>query len=249
MPVAADCIGCDKDRVDKSMKRILIPTESFEDWQRLVARPELHWKAGASAMTIARAWEAAAGVPPEVRRALNASSEPALRDLEPLLIVPEYKIPLPGGSRASQSDVFVLARGQAALVAIVVEGKVDEPFGPTVGERRADPSEGLEERYGFLLRCLGLEQVADSIRYQLLHRAASAVLAAEEFFAPYAVMLVHSFSPNDKWFEDFAQFAAMFGSRPKIGAIVPARRCGKTELFLGWCKGDQQFRVHGQSAV
>src|SRR5438034_811060 len=115
------------------------------------------------------------------------------------------------GSRASQTDVFVLARGNDALVAIAVEGKVDEPFGPTVGQRRAEPSEGLEERYAFLLRCLGLQQVGDSIRYQLLHQAASAVLAAEEYFAPYAVMLVHSFSANDLWFDDFSNFAALFG--------------------------------------
>jgi hypothetical protein len=183
-----------------------------------------------------------------VRQALDSSQEPALRNLTPLLIIPEYKIPLPGGARDSQSDVFVLARGNDALVAIVVEGKVDEPFGPTVGQKRADPTAGLDERYAFLLRCLGLEQAADSIRYQLLHRAASAVLAAEEFFAPYAVMLVHSFSPSDKWFEDFAQFAEMFGKRPKLGEVLAATRCGKTDLFLGWCKGDQQFRAAEQSA-
>jgi hypothetical protein len=86
---------------------------------------------------------------------------------------------------------------------------------------RGFPSELSPRRreldHAFLLRCLGLEQAADSIRYQLLHRAASAILAAEEFFAPYAVMLVHSFSPSGKWFEDFAQFAEMFGKRPGIG--------------------------------
>jgi hypothetical protein len=48
------------------MKRILIPTDSFEDWRGFLARPDLHWKVGYSAMTVARAWEAAQGFPPEV---------------------------------------------------------------------------------------------------------------------------------------------------------------------------------------
>jgi hypothetical protein len=202
-------------------------------------------------MTVARAWETAAGFPPEVRRALNSSAEPALRDLAPLLIIPEYKIPLPGGSRASQTDVFVLARGKNALVAIAVEGKVDEAFGPTIKQRRAEPSSGVEERYAFLIRCLGLreEGIVDSIRYQLLHRAASAVLAAEEYFAPYAVMLVHSFSLNDKWFDGFSAFAALFGEPPAMGEVTSATRCGNVHLFLGWCKGDQQFRATEQPAV
>jgi hypothetical protein len=225
------------------MKRILIPSESFEDWRRFLARPERHWKAGFSAMTVAKAWEAAGGFPPEVRSALDESGHPALTNLTPLLIIPEYKIPLPGGSRPSQTDVFVLARGAHALVAIAVEGKVDEAFGPTVGEKRAELSEGVEERYGYLLRCLGLQQAPSSIRYQLLHRAASAVLGAQEFLVPYAVMLVHSFSPTAKWFNDFAAFAALFGKRVEIGQVVSATRCSGLELFLGWCKGDERFRA------
>ena len=33
------------------MKRIFIPTETGSDWQGLLAKPKLHWKKGASAMT------------------------------------------------------------------------------------------------------------------------------------------------------------------------------------------------------
>jgi len=93
-------------------------------------------------------------------------------------------------------------------VAIAVEGKVDETFGPTVGERRADASDGSTERLAYVLACLGLNGVPDSVRYQILHRAASAVLVADEYFAKHAVMLVHSFGPTDKWFADFAAFVA-----------------------------------------
>lgn len=107
------------------MKRILIPTERADDWKRLLASPELHWKPGFSAMTLALAWEHARGdLPNEVASALNASGRPSLSELKPLMIVPEYKIPLPGGRRASQSDVFVLASNGSELITIVVEGKL-----------------------------------------------------------------------------------------------------------------------------
>ena len=55
-------------------------------------------------------------------------------------------MPLPGGRRESQTDVFVLARRARGLVAIAVEGKVDEAFGPTVAERQTNPFRGVEER-------------------------------------------------------------------------------------------------------
>jgi hypothetical protein len=176
---------------------ILIPTQSHEDWRRLLARPDRHWKAGFSAMTLARSWEAADGFPPEVCEMFRSSAEPQLRAIEPLLVIPEYQIRLPGGKRASQTDVFVLARTSGGLVTIAVEGKVDEPFGPTLAERQSEQSAGAAVRLTFLLECLGLGDVPGSVRYQLLHRAASAIIAAQQYFASRAVMLIHSFSATD----------------------------------------------------
>jgi len=224
------------------MKRILIPTEKVEDWKRFLARPELHWKPGFSAMTIAKAWEDAGGIPPEVLDMLNRSGQPTLAGLAPLAIIHEYKVPLPGGARASQTDVFVLARGKESLVTLAVEGKVDEPFGPTVGEWRAQDTEGKRERLAFITRLLSLPNVGNSIRYQLLHRTASAVLGAQ-FFATQTVMLVHSFSPTDKWFDDYLAFTSLFECRPKVGEAQRLTMVDGVEVFVGWCKGDQRFRT------
>ena len=192
-------------------------------------------------MTLARSWEAAAGLPPEVRAMFDASQE--LGGVEPLLIIPEYKVSLPGGRRDSQTDVFVLARRTQSLVAIAVEGKVDEAFGPTVAERRVDNSAGVTERLSAISECLGLSDVPGTVRYQLLHRTASAVLAARQFCADTAVMLVHSFSPTDRWFEDFSTFARLFGAKPRIGELATVGRCSGVSLSIGWCKGDQRFRA------
>jgi len=191
-------------------------------------------------MTLAQSWESAAGLPPEVRATLDGAGE--LRGLEPLLIVPEYKVALPGGRRESQTDVFVLGRRSDGLVAIAVEGKVDEPFGPTIGERSVGESPGVQQRLKFLVECLGIEDVPPTVRYQLLHRTASAVLAARQYFAKTAVMLVHSFSESDRWFDDFAAFAALWGAKPQVGELVELRQCHDVRLWIGWCKGDQRFR-------
>jgi hypothetical protein len=225
--------------------QVLIPTESFEDWRRLLAKPWLHWKTGYSAKTLARCWEAATrdGFPPEVKAALDRSGSGLLVNLTPLLAIPEYRVPLPGGDRPSQTDLLVLARGQTGLVAIAVEGKVNEAFGQTLDQRQLKLSDGSQERLAFLLQRLQLpESIPGAHRYQLFHRTVSALLVAEEFHAKAAVMLVHSFSPEDRGFSDFNAFADLFHVKAEAGKAFPVGTFTGTPLFLCWCAGDQSFR-------
>jgi hypothetical protein len=64
------------------MKRIFVPTQTGADWQRLLAKPTLHWKVGASAMTAAAAWEAALdSLPPEIAALLDSTGRPDLMRL------------------------------------------------------------------------------------------------------------------------------------------------------------------------
>jgi hypothetical protein len=225
------------------LKRIVVPTQSPEDWKRLLAKPDLHWREGYSAMTLARSWEAAhPSVPPEIAMALDSAGDPVLHHLDLLLAIPEYQVDLPGGTRPSQTDVLALMRGASGLVAVAVEGKVDETFGPTVGEKRRGSSAGVDERLAWLLARLRLASAPDSIRYQLLHRTVSALVVAQQFDASAAVMLVHSFSPTSRWFDDFVAFAALFAATPRIGEVVTLGECDGVPLYVGWCKGDQKFR-------
>lgn len=225
------------------MKRIVVATQSAEDWKRLLAKPELHWREGFSAMTLAQSWETAhPSVPPEVEVALSSCGDPRLADLHLILAIPEYQVELPGGARPSQTDVLALMRGAVGLVTVAVEGKVDEPFGPTVGEKRLEQSVGAQQRLTWLAELLRLEALPESVRYQLLHRTASALLAAQEFNAVAAVMLVHSFSPTALWFDDFAAFAALLNVEAQPGAVSYAGVFAGLPLFIGWCKGDQRFR-------
>ncbi len=202
-------------------------------------------------MTLARSWEAAdpQGFPPEVAATLTTNADPVLQDLSMLIAIPEYQVALPGGKRESQTDLLVLARGADGLVAVAVEGKVDETFGPTVDQKRAENSKGVSTRLQFLTESLGLtEPIPGNIRYQLLHRTVSALLIAEQFSARAAVMLVHSFSPTNKWLDDFAAFAALFGLHPQIGSLAAVGIRRNLPLFIGWCSGDQGFRAVSKSS-
>lgn len=224
------------------MPRILHFTHSPDDWKALLADSEKHWQTGFSAKTLANAWEAADGFPPEVAAVFLGSPDPLLRRVEPVLAVPEFKVPLPGGERASQNDVFVLARCPQGAVAIMVEGKVSESFGPTIDEWLRDASPGKQDRLAFLLRTLGLSAVPlGTVRYQLLHRTASAVLEAERFRAVAAVMLVHSFSSQGAGHKDYEAFVGLFGAPAPVGQIVRLGQPNGTPLFAAWIQGDLRF--------
>lgn len=238
------------------MSKILHPSGGAEDWQRFLTEPEKQWRTGHSAKALANCWEAADGFPPSVQALFDASRFEELHGLEMLLGIPEHRVPLPGGRRASQTDLFVLARANDGLAAIAVEGKVAEPFGPLVrewiaatpssveGEPDIPPSEGKRERLAFLSSNLGLSvtDVAD-VRYQLVHRTVSALIEARRFAARHAVMLVHSFGERDQSFVDYERFAAMLSAHAKRDELVAARVPGGASLYLGWATGDRAYLV------
>lgn len=225
------------------MKRIYVPTQDASDWQRLLAKPDLHWKPSKSAMTTAVCWDQAGDrLPPEVGRVLDSAGDASLRGLKLLAAIPEWETELPGGKTASMTDVMALASNEAGLVVIGVEGKVDEAFGPTLGEKRAEQSAGQSERLAFLQRTLMPHGApfADPIRYQLLHRTASALLTARDFHARTAVMLVHSFGVDASLKQDYAAFCKAMGAREVGQHVCAVDHHSSPRLFLAWCEGDKQ---------
>jgi hypothetical protein len=224
------------------MRRILAFTSGPDDWQGLLSDPLKHWKKGYSARTLAHSWEAADGFPPEVASALGSTHDPELEQLEPVLAVPEFKVPLPGGVRSSQNDLFVLARSSEGPVSIMVEGKVHESFDKTLSEWLKDASPGKERRLRFLLKTLGLTSpIPDSIRYQLLHRAASAIITGEQYRAVAAVMVIHSFSQERTGWSDYRDFLGLFGVDAVEGKVQRLSSATKPPLFTAWAVGDPAF--------
>jgi len=194
-------------------------------------------------MSVAASWEAASDqFPVEITAALEGTEDPDLENVELLLAVPEWEVTLPGGITTSHTDVLALARNDRGLVVIAVEAKVNEEFGPTVGEKRLGASDGQVERIAFLEQVLPLGNPApDMLRYQLLHRTASAVLTARLFHAHVAVMLVQSFSATGRWREDFESFCRVLGVENQGDGVKSVPGHVAPRLFVGWCSGDRQF--------
>jgi hypothetical protein len=227
------------------MTYLYVPTSSVEDWRRLLADPEKQWRTGFSARALAYAWESANGFPPEIQALFARSSNPAFHGVELLLAIPEHKVLLPPyGRHPSQNDLFALARDHDGhLIALTVEGKVSESFDKTLAQWNIEKSPGKEKRLTFIKETLALAQeLPPAMRYQLLHRTASAVVEAKRFNARTAIMLVHSFNQSDLWLDDYQVFLTMFGiPEASVGNLYFLTETLGIRLWSGWVRGDEKF--------
>ena len=114
----------------------------------------------------------------------------------------------------------------------------DEGFGELVRDWAKDASDasGKPERLRKLKKTLGLEGVdVAGLRFQLLHRAASAIYEAHRYRAKVAVMMVHSFDAAGSGLDDFKLFAAQLKlPDARAGQLVGPAVRESVELYLGW---------------
>jgi len=222
--------------------KFFIPSNGPEDWKNFLAEPDKQWRSGYSAKALAYCWEEAQGFPDSVKQVFQNSSFPVLQEIEFLFGFPEHKVSLPSGSRPSQNDIFVLGRSQGQFISIAVEGKVSEPFGPTVFEWNTQSSPGKERRLSYLCDLLGISiDRPKDIRYQLLHRTASALIEAERFGASCAIMLVHSFSQLHEWLEDYYAFLSLYGKNGDANSVTLVGERNGIELYLSWVTGEKRY--------
>ncbi|MGD8189416.1 DUF6946 family protein [Brevibacillus ginsengisoli] len=221
---------------------IFRPIKYAEEWRSFLTDPDKQWKSGYSAKELAYSWQNSINyLPSEIQECMNSSCLEPFQDLQVLQAIPEYKVPLPGGSRPSQNDLFVLAKGRQGLVSIMVEGKVSEPFGPSLAEWDINGSKGKNERFQYIKETLNItKEIDSSLRYQLFHRAASAVIEAKKYGAKNALMLVHSFSDNNDWFDDYEAFIYLFNLSGKINQIIGYHQINDVNLYFGWIKGESR---------
>ena len=222
------------------MTKILIPASSAEDWKQFLAEPEKQWKSGYSARSLAHCWQDADGMPTHFASVL--AQVPSLKSLKTVFAIPEHKVPLPGGRRESQNDIWVLAESGSGLVSIAVEGKVSEPFGPTIGEWLQNASVGKETRLTFLCDELSLPYPpSTSARYQLFHRTYSAIHEAKRFRANDAVMAVHTFSRTNEWLDDYQYFLSLFGLEAGVNEAVSTSLPTGMNLTFAWVHGPDRY--------
>jgi hypothetical protein len=194
-------------------------------------------------MTAAAAWEAAAdALPPEIAALLDSSSDEHLQEQRLLVAIPEWQVPLEGGETTSNTDVLAICRNGVGLCVVAVEAKVLEDFGPLLAEKRKGASSGQLARLSYLHTLLKIEHFEDTIRYQLLHRTASALLTAQQFHAESAVMLVHAFDCPPERQKDFSAFVTALRAEEIGPSVYRAVSFAGPRLYLAWCNGDRQFR-------
>lgn len=218
------------------MEKYFVPTKGIDSWKELLSDPDKQWKPSYTPYELAKSWEGANNLPSSVQRAFEQSDIPLLENVKVLYGFPEYKVSLPGGGAPSQNDLYLLANSGGALLPIMVEGKVSEPFGEEVRIWKGEnPSIGKINRLRSILELLGLNEVEVlNKRYQLFHRTASAVIEAKNVHAHHALMLVHSFSQQAKWFDDYKEFVNLFGVKAKKDAVVGPVNVNGVQLYFGW---------------
>jgi hypothetical protein len=209
-----------------------------EDIIPRLGKGEFHWKRGRSAYELSYRWMEAQGFPESVRSVLALA--PNWSEARILDAFFERETQLRSRGRPSQTDLLLLVRMSAGNGVIAVEGKVDEPFGLPVRDWLSNGTEpegaGRKARLESLCTTLGLvPDASKTLFYQLLHRTAAAIYEAKDYEFSHAIMLVHSFSPNNACFAEFAQFADAMGLPVKTpNSISSAKNCDGVELRLAW---------------
>jgi hypothetical protein len=194
----------------------------------------IHWKEGRSAKSLADSWFAANDLPGAVRAVLDQAPEYQGAKLVDAFL--ERCTSLEDGrSTPSQTDLLAILSMREGLAVLGVEAKVTESFGSFVVDW-LDGGEGKQQRLANLCALLTLDRErALSLRYQLLHRTAAAILEAKRYRTPHCVMLVQSFCPNNTGFEDFAAFLTQLGcTAPTVGTLNATYSISDVELRLGW---------------
>ena len=219
------------------MNRVLVPSNGASSWKQLLADPEKHWVRGFSAFETAVSWEAAQaterGLPASIAALLDTQQE--LVGSSTLIALPEHKVKLHGRGKASQNDVWALLRSRTGYVSMAIEGKAGETFGEPLQEWLKEASAGKLARLNYLCRLLGTEYPPNnSLRYQLFHRTASALIEAERFGAPHAVMIVQSFRADALSLADYVSFGSALGSSLSQGQLTKVPRHTGPALYLGW---------------
>ncbi len=206
-----------------------------EDVIPFLAKRERHWKCGYSAYELAHSWVNAGDIPAPVRAVLDTCADYAGVTLVEGLFERDVDLRTPG--RRSQTDLLVFVNSVHGAAVIAVEGKMDEPFGDLVSTWN-DGSAGKERRLAVLCASLGLGVAGvGRIRYQLLHRTASAIYEAQRYRATQAVMLVHSFSATEASFPDFQAFSRSMGIPVEsVNRVSEERDCEGIRLRLAWVK-------------
>jgi len=221
------------------MAIIAIPSRGPKNWRQAQADPERQWKPGTAAVCLALSWEAAEGeFPAEISRIIRGASFIDLAGLHPLLIIPGFAVPWPDGRMKDQLHLLTLCQGTYGLCPMAVEAVAYDDFGPGISEYQGNGDPGRSTELRFLKETLGIGEIPGGIRYHLVRRFVSTIFLAKRFGARQAVLLMHAFTRENRWFDDFANLLALFNAGVRPGTLAVLDSIPDIRLFAGWCTGN-----------
>jgi hypothetical protein len=195
---------------------------------------EKHWKAGKSAHALTNLWFRTESLPDSVASILRP--HPIFGSAELIDAFLERKTNLGTRGRASQTDLLGIIGADEYIAVLAVEAKAGETFGERVCQWH-DGSEGKRTRLAGLCKTLCIpEDVALQLRYQLLHRAVSAIYEAKRYRTNLAIVLVQSFARDDESFGDFEAFSRAIGITDETskGTLSAPVVLEGVSLYLAW---------------
>ncbi len=176
-----------------------------DTWPR--PKATYQWKAGRSAMELARSWFRSGSVscPRELQELL--ASHTLTNGCDFIEGQPEFVTPLPQRGEGRNHDLWLRASCAASPVTICVEAKADETFGDLVGHavekaKRRNPNTGLPARVAALLEVLFAQKCSPEdlpwrgFRYQLITAFAGTAIQAARDGSRTAVLVVQEFCGN-----------------------------------------------------
>lgn len=217
-----------------TIRRLHAPLRRPEDVIPHLGAPH-HWKEGRSAKSLIDQWWAANDFPASIRALLDQA--PEWRGAELIDSFAERCTDL-GDGRAShsQSDLLAVVGLSDGLGVIGIEAKVDEGFDRTIEEWSAQPSPGKTARLTKLCALFDLDPAkVGHLRYQLMHRTASAIIEARRYRARNAMMVVQSWSPDHDGYDDYlAFFSALEIDDLSHGQVSRPILVNGVSLRTGW---------------
>jgi len=172
-------------------------------------------------------------MPAEVVEALETC--PTFRSAELITAVPEHRVTLDDERRPSQNDLWLILWTPQGYASVTVEAKAGEEFDKPIDQWLREDSKGKDARLRFLSNTLCLaDPCPGHIRYQLVHRTASAILEAKRCHFALALMLVQSFEESRSSWADYEAFASHLGLTAMRGATTGPRRVDGIDLYLAW---------------
>jgi len=222
------------------MSRLFTSTRGIASWRERLTNPARQWRRGYSAFETAVSWEHACrstgGIPTPIRLLLEQSG---IGPVRLLLAAAEHTVPLPGGRAASQSDVWGLLSTSCGMLSLTVEAKASECFGEHylgawLESGRSERSRSNRAtRWAYIREHLPALNEPEKLRYQLLHRCASAVIEAKRLGLSQAAFIVQAFNAPESSFEDYALMCRSLDIRDSRGLLV-STSVDAVKLHVGW---------------